>query len=268
MPVVAADTRYSGRAALGKGNEATVVPRLAEGTAPSVKALAEAALASCDGSVIPRASTREEPEMSKYASGNYWAKRRDMMYYRYIDRLVRTAGADANSLIDVGSGNCPYLEWFYWIERRVSVDIDAPYASETVEGIRGDIHELTFPGRFDLCTCFQVLEHIPDATSFARRLLELSDRVIVSVPYKWPTQPKTPDHVHDPVTHEKLSAWMGREPNWQMVVSEPVKSPRARRLIAIYDADPSWRLAMARSRRVPHSEWILSQTITAKGAGA
>lgn len=174
-----------------------------------------------------------------FASGEYWRKRSDMMYYRYLDYIIRSVGAKASSLIDVGSGNCPYLDWWDWIPERVSVDIRVPYSSEGVVGIQGDIFKLAFDKTFDLCTCFQVLEHVPDAEAFARRLLELGELVIVSVPYKWGDKPRvTPGHVHDPVSYEKLTGWMGREANYKIIVEEPFGRLKNKRLIALYDKDP------------------------------
>lgn len=114
------------------------------------------------------------------ASRTYWRRRSDLLYYRYIDYFLRCTGVRAQSLIDVGSGNCPYLEWWDGIPERVSVDIRTPCSSDRVRGITGDIHALEFPARFDICTCLQVLEHVPEAGAFARRLLAL--------PYLQPAQ--------------------------------------------------------------------------------
>jgi SAM-dependent methyltransferase len=190
---------------------------------------------------------------NSYSTQRYWRERSDMIYYRYIDYIVRTVGKDARRMLDVGSGNCPYQEWFDWIETRISVDIRVPYSSKTVKGIKGDIHELDLGERFDLVTCFQVLEHVPDATRFARRLLELGRVLIVSVPYNWPAKPPVPGHVHDPVSDAKLDAWMGRPANYKMVVREPFSGPRGQRLIAIYDEDPARKFtyAEAKARRPP-----------------
>lgn len=180
----------------------------------------------------------KKPGSGGYASGNYWRKRSDMMYYKYLDYILRSVGAKSGSLIDVGSGNCPYLDWWDWIPERVSVDIRVPYESEGVKGIQGDIFEMNFDKTFDICTCFQVLEHVPEAGRFAHRLQELGKLVIVSVPYKWGDQPRpTPGHVHDPVTYEKLTGWMGREANYKIIVEEPFGRAKNKRLIALYDAD-------------------------------
>lgn len=179
---------------------------------------------------------KKSKTLSGYESGSYWRNRSDLIYYRYIEYIMRVVARDSTSMVDVGSGNSPYLEWFDWINDKRSVDIRVPYQSDTVQGIQGDIHELSFDKKFDLCTCFQVLEHVPDATNFARRLQELADTVIVSVPYKWPRN-STKGHVHDPVTYEKLTAWMGREANYQIIAREPFRNQKHERLIAVYATD-------------------------------
>ncbi|MEL7301267.1 MAG: methyltransferase domain-containing protein [Pseudomonadota bacterium] len=185
-------------------------------------------------------SVKTDKNTSRYSSGDYWRDRSDLLYYRYIEYILRVVGRDAKSLLDVGSGNSPYLEWFDWIEDRRSVDIRVPYSSDNVQGIKGDIHKLSFDKTFDLCTCFQVLEHVPDAAAFARRLQELSETLIISVPFKWPEN-WTKGHIHDPVDYEKLTGWMGRKANYKMVVREPFRRNQHQRLIAIYDRDPDRR---------------------------
>lgn len=176
----------------------------------------------------------------RFESGQYWRNRSDLLYYQYFRYIMRVIATEAESVIDVGTGNTPYLEWFDWIPKRVSVDMRVPYKSDTVQGIVGDIHELEFPERFDICTCMQVLEHVPDVEPFAKRLLELGKLFLISVPYKWPEG--TPDHVHDPVDEVKLKAWFGRSPNYKLVVKEPFGTKKGNRLFAIYDpSDPERR---------------------------
>lgn len=183
---------------------------------------------------------RKRTEALGYDDGRYWARRSDFIYYRYVDLMVRAAAAEARSMIDVGTGGCPYLEWFDWIPERVSFDVASPYRSETVMGIEGDLLSHRFERRFDVCTCLQVLEHVPDAASFARRLQEIARLVIVSVPLEWP-KGATESHIHDPVDPEKLAGWMGREPNYAIAVREPFLGRKGRRFIALYDEDPDRR---------------------------
>jgi len=190
--------------------------------------------------------------MKMYATGSYWRRRSDMLYYQYFRYIVRCVGADAGSMLDVGSGNAPYLEWFDWIPRRVSVDLEVPYSSEAVEGMRGNIFEIGFGEPFDLCTCMQVLEHVPDPAPFARRLLELGRIVLISVPYKWP-KGSNPDHVNDPVDLKAVERWFGRKPNYDLVVYEPFAGRKAARMFALFDVgDPARRFGKeVRKKRRP-----------------
>lgn len=225
------------------GTEAAAGPRDAtpepagSGRGGSEPAAPEPAL----GSRLPAQSERAQ---RSYVSGHYWAKRSDLLYYRYIDYIMRVAATEARSLIDVGTGGCPYLEWFDWIPERVSFDLRSPYRSEAVQGIAGNLMTHEFERRFDVCTCLQVLEHVPDAAAFARRLLEIARLVVISVPHGWPAG-RTTGHVHDPVTEEKLEGWMGRRPNYSILVREPFRTVKGERIIALYDEDPRRRFGSA-----------------------
>ncbi|WP_232281902.1 class I SAM-dependent methyltransferase [Roseobacter sp. SK209-2-6] len=163
----------------------------------------------------------------------------DLMYCSYLDYIVRTLGRDAGSLIDIGTAQCPYLEWFDWIPNRTSFDMVQPYQSKTVTGIQGDFLDHDFgSASYDIVTCLQVLEHIPEPVEFSRKLLSLGKTIIVSVPYNWPKS-AADDHIHDPIDYEKLTQWMGREANYHIVVQEPFRGKVGKRLIAIYDEDQS-----------------------------
>ena len=181
---------------------------------------------------------KKKSHLGSYESGTYWRRRTDLLYYQYFRYFVRCLAPNAGSMIDIGSGNAPYLEWFDWIPDRVSFDKRHPYQSPTVSGIEGDLMTIDFGRRFDLVTCMQVLEHIPDAAGFARRLTELGDLLLVSVPYNWP-KGKTRGHVNDPVDLARLSQWFGRAPNYKLIVREPFARHNGARLFAVYDSDPT-----------------------------
>lgn len=169
-----------------------------------------------------------------YKDGSYWKKRCDLIYYRYFELIIRCIGPNAGSILDVGSGNSPYLEWFPWIPEKVSVDIRVPYSSENVQGVTGDIHKIRFDQWFDICTCLQTLEHVQEVDAFASRLLELGKLILISVPYQWP--PGSKGHVQDPVDLDKVVKWFRREPNWHHVVQEPFAGPKkGRRMFALFD---------------------------------
>lgn len=179
-----------------------------------------------------------------YSIDQYWAKRSDMLYYRYVDYIIRTVGADARTMIDVGTGGCPYLDWFDWIDHRVSLDLAEPYASNDVQGIIGDVFNYPFDQTFDLLTCLQVAEHVPEPAPFIKRLLELASICVISVPFMWP-EGATTNHVNDPVSLEDITDWAGRSPNYSIVVDEPfaprTANRKGRRLITVFDRDPTRR---------------------------
>lgn len=164
----------------------------------------------------------------------YWEERRETVYLQHVYALSCFIGRNAESIIDVGSNGCPYLEWFPWIENKLSIDLHHPYKAKDIKSIVGDFLKY-YPDRvFDLALCLQVLEHVPDVENFARRLLLVARHLIISVPYKWPVGPNTANmgHIHDPVDESKIALWFGRTPDFQMISTE--RDGRVRRLICYY----------------------------------
>jgi hypothetical protein len=160
-----------------------------------------------------------------------WESRANSHYLAAVRRLAGERGAAAGSILDIGSDGCPYLDWFDWMPRRVSLDLERPYAGDRVGSVKAGVLAWEPRERFGIVLCLQVLEHIPDAARFAQRLIAVVRRhVIVSVPYKWRAG-RIPDHVHDPVDEAKVLRWFGREPDCSMIVSE---RGRLRRLICCY----------------------------------
>lgn len=172
---------------------------------------------------------------TRSSASDYWRSRADLLYYQYVYFILRAAAPDARSLIDVGTRNCGYLEWFDWIDTIVSVDLVKPYQSERVTGCKADFFDYAPSQRFDVALCSQVLEHVPEAGAFAAKLFAIADKVLITVPYKWSARRRTPGHVHDPVDEEKLARWTGRKATYAVVVEEPFR-PKSPRLIAYYDA--------------------------------
>lgn len=148
--------------------------------------------------------------------------------------MVRGIGYNARSIIDIGSHDTAYLEWFNWIPKRDALDIEKPYSSKKVRGIKYDFFGFEVNEKYDLALCLQVLEHVPAAELFAQRLFRIAEAVLISVPYKWP-QGVCKQHIHDPVDIDKLKCWTQREADYQIVVTEPLSlSPMRNRLIAYY----------------------------------
>jgi len=184
--------------------------------------------------VVRRLRTNLFNKKGSGVSNQYWHYRSDSLYFQYVDFLVRVVGRDAQSILDVGSHSCPYLEWFHWIPYKLSIDLHAPYHSRRVHGKKIDFLEYKNDREFDICLSLQVLEHIQDAKSFAQKLLKVGHHVIVSVPYRWPAGANS-THVQDPIDEEKLITWFNRIPNYEIIVTEPITEKR--RLISYYYRD-------------------------------
>ena len=155
-------------------------------------------------------------------SDTYWARRSKMYYYAYAGDLIRAFAADAESMIDVGSGNARYMEEFYWIGTRHALDKTKAYSSDCVTAITANFLTFEPERKYDFAVCMQVLEHVKPARRFAAKLFDVADRVLISVPLQWPAG-RVPGHVNDPVDLEKLRKWTGRDPSYSVVVAEPLQ---------------------------------------------
>ena len=171
------------------------------------------------------------PAASRPSKDAYWEKRKDSIYLYAAQAICQKYCPKPLSVIDVGSNRTPTLEWHRATAiRLVSVDLRRPYEATGVESITSDFFAYDPGVPFDLVTCFQVLEHIPDPTPFARKLLEVGRTCIVSVPFKW-EKGKCKGHIHDPVDAEKMLGWFGRKPKYQYIATELNK---VKRLIQVY----------------------------------
>jgi hypothetical protein len=169
---------------------------------------------------------------------HYWERRRHMLYYEVVRIIAQELGKGADSVIDVGSWNAPTLDWFPAATHKTSLDLRMPFQGEGVQSVTADF--LTWPAdrTYDLALCLQVLEHVPDAGGFARRLLEIANVVLISVPFRWPST-KNPHHIHDPVTVAKINTWFGRKPNFTYLVREPISG--VERVVCVFDRnDREW----------------------------
>ncbi len=150
---------------------------------------------------------------------SYWDVRRELIYYRTLANFVRIIGDSAESLIDVGSANCKYLEWFDWIPDRVSLDLMYPTKGKGIRSLKEDFFSWRPDKKYDVVLCSQVLEHVEDAGRFARKLLEIGHLVLISVPHMWP-KGSVKSHIHDPVSQELVDEWFGRKPTYTLKVCE------------------------------------------------
>jgi hypothetical protein len=176
----------------------------------------------------------------------YWERRRDLLYYQVARILATGLATDADSVLDVGSHGAPYLEWFEDVPHRTSLDLVEPYRAPGIESITSDFLTWVPDRRYDLVMCFQVLEHVPDARSFARKLLATGRIIVISVPYRWRAGASR-NHVQDPVTMRKLVGWFGRRPDFTQLVREPKQGTE--RLVCVFDEQPRPWTSLAHRKR-------------------
>ena len=139
---------------------------------------------------------------------HYLKNRLQYPYYKYIRTLLGLLSYNAASICDVGSNGTDMISWLPCKEK-VSIDLKNPLQAEGVESITADFITYDFQRKFDIVTCFQVLEHISDDSVkfFANKLLKITERLlIVSVPYRWP-QGACKWHLQDPVDEAKFASW-------------------------------------------------------------
>lgn len=180
------------------------------------------------------APTAPQPAAVNAAGDKYWMDRKDSIYLHVAQQICLKYGHEARSVVDIGSNATPTLEWHRpHAARLVSIDLRRPYAGDGIESLKLNFFDFEAKERFDLATCFQVLEHVDDAQRFARKILEVSRLAVVSVPYNWP-RGKCKYHVHDPVDEAKMLQWFGKPPLFRYIAKE---LNGVRRLIAVYRND-------------------------------
>jgi glycosyltransferase involved in cell wall biosynthesis len=166
----------------------------------------------------------------------YWQNRKNSIYLAIARDICMEYGHSAKTVLDVGSNGTPTLEWYRnRASHLVSLDLRNPYVAEGVESLKANFLNYQPTQKFDLVTCFQVLEHVRDAKAFAKKLLAVGSTVVVSVPYRWPAG-SCNGHIHDPVDEEKMRKWFEQEPVFSRIATEPGSKGRIgkRRLIQIY----------------------------------
>lgn len=167
----------------------------------------------------------------------YWDQRKDFVYVNVIRQILAIVGISARTVVDVGSNSTPMLEFFPKGEglKRYSVDPGSPYVADNVISVREDFIQWEADEAIDVITCFQVMEHVPDPTTFAKRLLELGEVCIVSVPYHEPAG-ASPSHIHSMISEETISKWFGKKLNFTYIARE---LDGVERIIAVFDRHSS-----------------------------
>jgi hypothetical protein len=162
---------------------------------------------------------------------DYWDDRKHFHYYREVIALARQHAPAGRHVVDVGAGPTGVLAALTWFDRRVALDRSPVPRRRGIERVCADFLAWEPDVHFDLVLCLQVLEHLAEPATFARKLLATGSTVIVSVPYRWP-RGYYPPHVQDPVDEDALQAWTGRTPVETRIVTDDLQ-----RLIAVYRSE-------------------------------
>jgi SAM-dependent methyltransferase len=160
----------------------------------------------------------------------YWGERKDWLYYRTAVDFALEFAPKAQTVIEVGPRDTPFLELIDWVPSKTAID---RYFKPNIRGatnLQGDFMKFEPPRAFDLVFCLQVLEHLHAPDAFAQKLLRTGKTVIISVPYKW-REGHCKWHVQDPVTEEKLLGWTNKA--W--LKSAVLKDEGAERLVTVFE---------------------------------
>jgi hypothetical protein len=163
---------------------------------------------------------------------SYWAERKDYRYYRKIIEFAKEYAPHAGTVIDVGPRDTPFLDAIDWVPSKTAIDLQCLPSITDAITLQGDFMQFEPERQFDLVFCLQVLEHLTDPKSFARKLLRTGRVVIISVPYNW-TEDQCEWHLQDPIDEAKLLSWT--EKQWLKKVT--VEDNGVERLIAVFEGD-------------------------------
>lgn len=167
----------------------------------------------------------------------YWASRRSLHYYEVVRGLLDglTKRAPLEALLDVGTADTPVPTWGHF---RARYSLDPAHSQARVRALHeagvnafaASVADWKPKRRFDVITCLQVLEHfeVPEASAAAKKLLSVTNRLVVSVPHNWPANANTSNgHKLDPIGVLKLCNIVEAEPTWLRVT-------RCKRLVCMF----------------------------------
>jgi hypothetical protein len=159
---------------------------------------------------------------------SYWKSRKECNYYKKVLEIIQRYN-NYESIIDIGSANTEILKDLSFKDK-VCLDCNKLPENEGVRTIKCDFYNWIPDKKYDIVTCLQVLEHLDNPEAFAKKLFDLSDKVvIISVPYKWP-KGFCKYHVQDPVSEEKLLSWTGRSCNESYIIEDA----SVKRIVCVY----------------------------------
>jgi len=163
---------------------------------------------------------------------SYWDRRKTLDYYKVAKEFVMEFCEDFGDLLDVGGGQCEYIYELPFVSKLVLDPNPKVNHFDQAETIHEEFMDWDPTTIFDCVMCLQVLEHVPDPSAFAAKLLSIGKIIVVSVPYEWPDG-LCSEHIQDPVSEEDMETWFGKIP----IASIIVRGRKRHRLVQVYEGN-------------------------------
>mmetsp|Transcript_103433 Transcript_103433/g.297187 ORF Transcript_103433/g.297187 Transcript_103433/m.297187 type:complete len:335 (-) Transcript_103433:187-1191(-) len=168
-----------------------------------------------------------------------------LKYHNLLRCLIQQVAQCPLSIVEVGSAMPPLVEMLPDFKKRTvivqnSPGLDKPKADRAKQRLEASgIHVVTstfeqWPlpkAKYDVALASQVIEHVKDPSAFLQRMLKVGRLVVVSAPYDWG---KAPGHVTNHIKLKHLHAWANRTCDAFLVVSEPDKKHKSKRVVALW----------------------------------
>lgn len=177
------------------------------------------------------------------SSSDYYNKRKKSHYYTVAESHAKMLTEDLSreplqSCLDIGSYGVPFISRFNCLHRyQLSKDYPSAETLPCVEKIQADFLTWSPNQTYTLCTCMQVLEHIPNPRIFVEKIFSICEHIVISVPYLWPPKSLTGPggHLHDLIDEDTLKNWTSkRDASLQTIVTDG-EGWSSKRLVVAYD---------------------------------
>lgn len=160
----------------------------------------------------------------------YKQKRKDYLYYKILTKILMIiSDKKQNSIIDVGSKGMDLISELPQ-EIKYSVCLTKPLDSPKVKSFKMDFFDFKPDIKFDIVTCFQVIEHVKQARDFVQKLQNTGDNLLISLPYKW-KENVCKYHCQDPIDENKIFCWTNKKPAFTWYCSD---KDHLNRIICLY----------------------------------
>lgn len=136
---------------------------------------------------------------------SYWEERKYLSYYQEVNRLLNEFGP-GNSILDIGSGGTPVATWGDFTDRH-QCDKSNCKVYNGVKFHKCDWMDMKVEKKFDVITCLQVMEHLPNyeyVKEFSKKIVSNCRYAIFSVPINWGAD-VCKHHPLDPISFNDLS---------------------------------------------------------------